>query len=306
MTAQILLNQASTLATILCRIVDLLTDRTGFQREWFEREIATENALSDADAVQTGIVHEFAGLTPPCDPSWVENGAANCERGDAVLAITHDVAKLFRCLPVRGIFSQRERAKQGGNGPTLHKSFSKRLRQGGARLFVRKRVTLLSFDLKHCIYQSALVLFLLLWGMNTGLFEVRAENLHEFAIGPQQPDPPGNPAVSKRVNIDHCNDKKSVQSALSYPDDFLCGNGALSLTGDWDNFGWPNYQLADHGRRFAKAAILRHIDWPIAICLNHQERRYAISAGNLFSDIFDIDRNFFGLPNFGNEGVGAN
>jgi hypothetical protein len=52
------------------RSVDLFTDRTGFDRDWFEREIASEDALSDADAIQTGIVHEFGGLMPVCYPAW--------------------------------------------------------------------------------------------------------------------------------------------------------------------------------------------------------------------------------------------
>jgi hypothetical protein len=69
-TAKILQNHADELAKIDRRSVDLFVGRTGFKREWFEREIASEDALSEADAIQTGIVHEFEGLTPPCDPAW--------------------------------------------------------------------------------------------------------------------------------------------------------------------------------------------------------------------------------------------
>jgi hypothetical protein len=51
-------------------VVDLFTARTGYTREFFETEKATEDELSDADAIQTGIAHEFEGLTPACDPAW--------------------------------------------------------------------------------------------------------------------------------------------------------------------------------------------------------------------------------------------
>jgi ATP-dependent protease ClpP protease subunit len=69
-TAYVLQNHADALAKIDRRTVDLFTDRTGFQHEWFEIEIASEDALSDADAIKIGIVHEFADLTPVCDPAW--------------------------------------------------------------------------------------------------------------------------------------------------------------------------------------------------------------------------------------------
>jgi ATP-dependent protease ClpP protease subunit len=69
-TAHILQTHADDLAKTDRRVVDLFTDRTGFQRDWFEREIASEDPLSDADAIQAGFVHHFAGLTPACDPTW--------------------------------------------------------------------------------------------------------------------------------------------------------------------------------------------------------------------------------------------
>jgi ATP-dependent protease ClpP protease subunit len=70
LTAQILQSHADALAKIDRRTVELFTNRTGYDKEWFEREIASEDALSSADAIQTGIVHEFRTLTPPCDPTW--------------------------------------------------------------------------------------------------------------------------------------------------------------------------------------------------------------------------------------------
>jgi len=70
LTAQILQSHADALAKIDGRTVDLFTDRTGHDRKWFEREIASEDALSAADAIQTGIVHEFDGLTAACNPAW--------------------------------------------------------------------------------------------------------------------------------------------------------------------------------------------------------------------------------------------
>jgi hypothetical protein len=51
-------------------VVDLFAARTGYARAFFESEKATEDLLSDADAIQTGVVHEFEGLTPLCDPAW--------------------------------------------------------------------------------------------------------------------------------------------------------------------------------------------------------------------------------------------
>jgi ATP-dependent protease ClpP protease subunit len=70
LTAKTLQCHADILAKIDRRSVDLFADRTGFAREWFEREIASEDALSDADAIQTGVVHELEGFTPVCDPAW--------------------------------------------------------------------------------------------------------------------------------------------------------------------------------------------------------------------------------------------
>src|SRR5438105_3004145 len=54
-TAQILQRHADKLAKLDKRNVDLLVDRTGFNREWFEREISTEDPLNDTDAITSGI-----------------------------------------------------------------------------------------------------------------------------------------------------------------------------------------------------------------------------------------------------------
>jgi hypothetical protein len=92
LTAPILQGHADELA-IDRRSVDLFTDRTGFDRDWFEREIASEDALSDADAIQTGIVHEFGGLMPVCYPAWPD--AAQRLAKEARSFTSHDITELF-------------------------------------------------------------------------------------------------------------------------------------------------------------------------------------------------------------------
>jgi ATP-dependent protease ClpP protease subunit len=70
LTAVVLQRQADELAKIDAREVDLFVDRTGGGREFFENEAMTEDTLGSGAAIQTGIVHEFEGLTPVCDPGW--------------------------------------------------------------------------------------------------------------------------------------------------------------------------------------------------------------------------------------------
>ena len=81
LTAKTLQSHAEILAKIDRRSVDLFADRTGFAREWFEREIASEDALSDADAIQTGVVHELEGFTPVCDPAWPDTAQRIAKEG---------------------------------------------------------------------------------------------------------------------------------------------------------------------------------------------------------------------------------
>jgi ATP-dependent protease ClpP protease subunit len=70
LTANSLRRQADSLAAGDGRVVDIFESRTGFDRAFFENEQATEDYLSESAAISSGIVHQWAGLTPPCDPGW--------------------------------------------------------------------------------------------------------------------------------------------------------------------------------------------------------------------------------------------
>lgn len=72
LTAPIMQGQADELV-IDRRSVDLLT-AVLVSTDWFEREIASEGALSDADAIQTGIVHGLEAQMPVCYPAWPDVG----------------------------------------------------------------------------------------------------------------------------------------------------------------------------------------------------------------------------------------
>ena len=52
------------------RILDLLQRRTGFDRSDFAAELNTEDLMSEAHAINFGIVHEFRGFDRPVDPGW--------------------------------------------------------------------------------------------------------------------------------------------------------------------------------------------------------------------------------------------
>lgn len=69
-TASSLRAQASNLAELDERIARLFAVRTGFDAQWFRTESETEECLSLADAIQTGLLHEFGGLPQRIRPSW--------------------------------------------------------------------------------------------------------------------------------------------------------------------------------------------------------------------------------------------
>ncbi|MBR1154812.1 ATP-dependent Clp protease proteolytic subunit [Bradyrhizobium sp. JYMT SZCCT0428] len=79
-TADILRSYADGLARIDDRTIDVFADRTGYSRSFLESEKATEDTLGNTAAVETGIVHEFEGLTPSCDPSWPDTKTCFCHR----------------------------------------------------------------------------------------------------------------------------------------------------------------------------------------------------------------------------------
>jgi Clp protease len=69
-TAAILQESADRLACIDGRQSQMLAIRTGTPRQWFENEQRTEDYLAESDAITSGIVHQFEGLTMAVDPAW--------------------------------------------------------------------------------------------------------------------------------------------------------------------------------------------------------------------------------------------
>jgi ATP-dependent protease ClpP protease subunit len=70
LTRAILQEQADNLAVTDHSMATLFANRTGWPEEWFAAEIETENLLSDVAAVETGLIHEFEGVTPDVDGEW--------------------------------------------------------------------------------------------------------------------------------------------------------------------------------------------------------------------------------------------
>ena len=70
-TAKVLAERAASLAETDARIADLFASRTGFPAEWFLAEGSTEEYLSAADAIESGLLHEVDGLPCRVDPAWV-------------------------------------------------------------------------------------------------------------------------------------------------------------------------------------------------------------------------------------------
>jgi hypothetical protein len=73
LTAEVLQRHADALSKTDERAINLFVDRTGYTREFFEDEKRTEDLLSPDAAIESGLVHQMAGSTPPCDPAWPEN-----------------------------------------------------------------------------------------------------------------------------------------------------------------------------------------------------------------------------------------
>ncbi|MCK1517277.1 ATP-dependent Clp protease proteolytic subunit [Bradyrhizobium sp. 190] len=69
-TAPILRALADRLDEIDDRIAHVFAARTGYPVEWFISEAKTEDHLSIADAIQSGLLHEVTGLTQRVHPSW--------------------------------------------------------------------------------------------------------------------------------------------------------------------------------------------------------------------------------------------
>ncbi|MGX9394114.1 hypothetical protein ACWX0K_23955 (plasmid) [Nitrobacteraceae bacterium UC4446_H13] len=64
MTGNNLNEQAGRLSTFDRAATDLLALRTGYKRDWFEREQATEDLMSDRDALCCGLLHAIEDKVP--------------------------------------------------------------------------------------------------------------------------------------------------------------------------------------------------------------------------------------------------
>jgi ATP-dependent protease ClpP protease subunit len=70
LTAQSSARRVSDLEAIDLRIARLFAARTGYDLAWFCADQRNEEYLSEVDAVESGIVHEFEPLTGHVDPRW--------------------------------------------------------------------------------------------------------------------------------------------------------------------------------------------------------------------------------------------
>ena len=52
--------------------IDMLAERTGYCRAWFERQFQNEDTLHVCEALESGLLHEVVGLSMRCDPRWIE------------------------------------------------------------------------------------------------------------------------------------------------------------------------------------------------------------------------------------------
>jgi ATP-dependent protease ClpP protease subunit len=75
-TAEALADAATVAETSDREILDLLASRTGYDREFFARDLATETPMRLDDALKAGLIHEISGVTPSCDKNWPAAAAA--------------------------------------------------------------------------------------------------------------------------------------------------------------------------------------------------------------------------------------
>jgi ATP-dependent protease ClpP protease subunit len=69
-TAHSLASASADLARTDVRVVDLLSNRTGTSREFFEQEIRNEEPITADVAFSCGLIHEITDLTFKVDPRW--------------------------------------------------------------------------------------------------------------------------------------------------------------------------------------------------------------------------------------------
>lgn len=120
-TAEVLQRQADELAKIDARVVDLFVDRTGGlpqARELFESEKATEDTLGTVAAIEFGIVHEFEGLTPHCDPAWPETVRRMEKEAGCIFPKWTKTAAYAEACRCAGFFKKPYDCEKGERGAT--------------------------------------------------------------------------------------------------------------------------------------------------------------------------------------------
>lgn len=70
MTIKSLRDEARRLEVKHNRNINLIADRTGFNRVWFCDEAETEQMMDVAAAIACGVVHAIEGAPGPCNPEW--------------------------------------------------------------------------------------------------------------------------------------------------------------------------------------------------------------------------------------------
>jgi ATP-dependent protease ClpP protease subunit len=123
-TAEVLLKQADHIGKIDERVVDLFADRTGYDREFFEREKATEEILDTAMAIESGILHELEGSTPRCDPAWPENIKRIEKEAGCIFPPWAKTPAYFEACRVAAYFDRIQNEKHASHLPSRNETLA--------------------------------------------------------------------------------------------------------------------------------------------------------------------------------------
>lgn len=102
LTAESLRAQADRLADIDRLEAQMFSDRTGHDESWFAKEMQDECLLSEADAIASGLVHHFEGMTGPPRPGWPAAVRAAQAAGGIYFPEWLRSANYFRACEVAG------------------------------------------------------------------------------------------------------------------------------------------------------------------------------------------------------------
>jgi ATP-dependent protease ClpP protease subunit len=109
-TSADLADAAKTAALADDETLDFLASRTGFDREYFAREMKTESSMRLVDALKCGLIHEIAGVTGACSTDWPDRVKAF--QGGAVVGLpshmmtSNYIAACRAALPRFGVTSR--------------------------------------------------------------------------------------------------------------------------------------------------------------------------------------------------------